>query len=157
MKRLLASLGFLILATGCDKLNSPVVPSPQDEPPPQQEAASLTGVVTLMTVDGALPIEGALVELLQNNEPAVMLAKPGQARTAGRKAEYQVVFSTFTDADGRYSFAGVGYGTYALRISKDGNMLFSSDEFQLAGDTEIDAELNLEDNGAPSRVRRVRR
>jgi hypothetical protein len=155
MKRLLASLGFLILATGCDQ-NSPIVPSPVpfDEPPPQV-AASLTGVVSLMTVDGAVPVEGALVELLQNGE-SVMSVKPGKA-TAGRKADYQVVLSTFTDADGRYSFDGVGYGTYALRISKDGSMLFSSDEFQLAGDTEIDAELNLEDNGAPSRLRRVRR
>jgi len=155
MKRLLASLGFLILATGCDKLNSPLVPTPPQGDAPTQEAASLTGVVSLMTVDGAVPVEGALVELLQNGE-SVMSVKPGKA-TAGRKADYQVVLSTFTDADGRYSFDGVGYGTYALRISKDGSMLFSSDEFQLAGDTEIDAELNLEDNGAPSRLRRVRR
>jgi len=157
MKRLLASLGFLILATGCDKAGSNLLPQTGPSDPIPAEAASLTGVVTLMTVDGAVPIEGALVELLQNDEPAVMSAKAAQPRTAGRKAEYQVVFSTFTGADGRYSFAGVGYGTYALRISKDGSMLFSSDEFQLAGDTEIDAELNLEDNGAPSRVRRVRR
>src|SRR6187402_1277427 len=106
MKRLLASLGFLILATGCDQ-NSPIVPSPVpfDEPPPQV-AASLTGVVTLMTVDGAVPVEGALVELLQNGE-SVMSVKPGKTRTASRKADYQVVLSTFTDADGRYSFEGV--------------------------------------------------
>jgi len=157
MKRLLTSLGFLILATGCDKLDSPLVPTPPQVEAPQQETASLTGVVTLMTVDGAVPVEGALVELLQNSDSSVMSVKAGGARTAGRKADYQVVFSAFTDADGHYSFSGVGYGTYALRISKDGSMLFSSDEFQVAGDTEIDAEVNLEDNGTPSRLRRVRR
>jgi hypothetical protein len=156
MKRLLASLGFLILATGCDKAGSTLLP-PTTPSDPLPVVASLTGVVTLMTVDGAVPVEGALVELLQNADPGVMSTKPGKARTAGHKADFQVVVSTFTDADGRYSFAEVGYGTYALRISKDGSMLFSSDEFQLAGDTEIDAELNLEDNGAPSRLRRVRR
>jgi protocatechuate 3,4-dioxygenase beta subunit len=154
MKRLLASLGFLILATGCDK-NSPFVPQTVPTPVPSQ--ASLTGVVTLMTVDGAMPVEGALVELLQNGDPSVMSVKPGKTRSAGRKVDYQVVLATYTDADGRYSFEGVGFGTYALRISKDGNTWFSSEEFQLAGDTEIDAELNLEDNGAPSRLRRVRR
>ena len=154
MKRLLASFGFLILAAGCDQTNG-ILPLPS--PLPSQDVASLTGVVTLMTVDGAVPVEGALVELLQNGDPSVMSVKPGKTRSAGRKADYQVVLATYTDADGRYSFEGVGFGTYALRISKDGNTWFSSEEFQLAGDTEIDAELNLEDNGAPSRLRRVRR
>ena len=150
MKRLLTSLGFLILAAGCENSNFLPKGGPSPIPDPIPVTASVLGVVTQMTADGAVPIEGALVELLQNGE-SVMSVK------AGRKADYQVVGATFTDAAGHYSFEGIGYGTYALRISKDGSMLFSSDEFQLAGDTEIDAELNLEDNGAPSRLRRVRR
>jgi hypothetical protein len=158
MKRLLASLGFLILATGCDSFTPPVVPTPpQGDPAPTVETAFISGVVSLMTADGAVPVEGAIVELLANTDPALMRTNPAKGRTAGRKAEFQVVVSTVTDADGWYSFSGIGYGTYALRISKDGATLFSSEEFQVSGDTQMDAELHLEDNGAPSRLRRVRR
>ena len=149
MKRLLTSLCFLILATGCGKLDNPLTPLVDNPISGSDGTASLAGFVRQMTVDGAMPVEGALVELLKNSDVAI--AK--NARKAARPSDSSLVTQAVTDADGRFQFNGIAFGTYTIRVTKSGFVVYDSGEIQISGDAELDAELKADENGNPSRKR----
>jgi len=152
MKQLLTALAVLTLATACG--NNPAEPSgssPFQDPPVTPSAVTLSGFVRQTTADGAVPVEGATVELMVNTLSAA------RAHQTARPSDLIVVLTTATDASGHYEFAGIGAGTYALRITKSGFNVFESGEFSFYGDTQYDAELTLDPNAATERAGRVRK
>jgi hypothetical protein len=155
MKQLLTALAVLTLATACS--NNPAGPSgpPQiDEPNVSTTAVVLSGLVFQTTADGTVPVEGALVELMQNTQSSMA---PARAHKASRPNDSVVVLTTTTDASGHYEFAGIGAGTYSVRITKAGFNIYESGEFSFSGDTQYDAELTLDPNAATERARRARK
>jgi protocatechuate 3,4-dioxygenase beta subunit len=152
MKRLLTSLCFLVLATGCGQNTPFEIPNLPSDLPVPATTANLAGTVSQMTPDGAMPVEGALVELLQNTDSSV-----ARAHKASRPSESFVLLTTVTNSDGRYEFTGLGFGTYSIHVSKAGFSLYDSGEFQLTGDLNLNADLKAEEEGSPSRTRARRR
>jgi hypothetical protein len=154
VKRLLTSLCFLIVAAGCESISAPLPPSQVLGADGQVATANLAGQVSQLTADGAMPVEGALVELLQSTDPAIVSTSPAAAHKNARPADWFVVMSTVTGIEGRYAFSGVTLGTYVIHVSKGGFSVYDSGQFQLTGDLDLNAELKADENGSPSRARR---
>jgi len=156
MKQLLTALAVLTLTAACSSTpTGPSVTTPGgDLPNLSANAVTLSGFVSQMTADGAVPVEGATVDLAQDVQSGMA---PAHARTAARPADSTVLMTTWTDASGHYEFAGISAGTYSLRITKAGFAPYDSGEFSFSGDTEVDAQLTLDPNASTERARRVRR
>jgi hypothetical protein len=155
MKQLLTAVAVLTLATACS--TNPVGPSlpPQiDDPSSSSSPLTLSGSVSQMTDDGSVPVQGATVELMQNSG---LSTGRSRAQHGARPSDLVVLLTALTDGSGNYEFAGIGAGTYALRISKAGFKTYDSGEISVSSDTQFNVELTLDPNASTERAKRARR
>jgi hypothetical protein len=120
--RVLALIGAVAVATGCNgpsRAASPLAPSHLAPP----AVHSLTGTVFAAMDEGALPMEGARVEITND-----------RAR-----------FVATTDEDGRYGFADLEAGWWAIIVEKDGYRSRSA-EIELTDSTNLDFLLEPDAN-----------
>jgi len=151
---MMTSLLFLVMAAGCEQFTGKSYTGPSNVD--TNGNGTLTGMVAQATAEGFAPVEGAIVELLLDDSQAMARSSKSNARPS----DAVVVTSTMTNIEGRFEIANVAYGTYSIRVTKDGFLPFYSGNFQFATDSAVNAELAADPTTPPTEPtepKRVRR